>query len=38
MMRDSQFVTKYYLPNKYKNPKGYAHHLIFIFHPFRSEL
>ena len=30
-------VFRYYTPNKYSLSKKYAHHLFFLFFPFRSE-
>ena len=31
------FVLRYHVPNKHKDPKAYAHQLLFMFYPFRSE-
>lgn len=28
-----EFVLSYQVPNKLKNPEGYAHHLLFVFYP-----
>jgi len=30
-------VLRYYVPNRHKFPERYAHHLLFMFYPFRSE-
>lgn len=30
-------VLRYYTPNRHKYPEKYAHHLLFMFFPFRSE-
>ena len=35
--RKVEFVLRYHVPNKDKDPEAYAHHLLFIFYPFRSE-
>ena len=32
-----EFVLRYHVPNKFKYPKGYAHHLLFMFYHFRDE-
>ena len=32
-----ELVLRYYVPNKFKDPEGYAHHLVFMFYPFRDE-
>ena len=35
--RKVPLVLKYYEPNKEKSPEDYAHHLLFLFYPFRKE-
>ena len=35
--RKVEFVLRYYVPNKHKDPEAYAHHLLFMFYPFRNE-
>ena len=35
--RQVKAVLRYYIPNRYKYPEKYAHHLLFMFYPFRSE-
>ena len=35
--RKVKAVLRYYVPNRHKYPKKYAHHLLFMFHPFRNE-
>lgn len=35
--RKVDFVLRYHVPNEYKFPEQYAHHLLFMFFPFRSE-
>ena len=30
-------VLSYHVPNKHKDPEAYAHHLCFMFYPFRIE-
>ena len=32
-----ELVLRYHVPNKFKDPVGYAHHLLFMFYPFRDE-
>ena len=32
-----EMVLRYHVPNKFKDPEGYAHHLLFMFYPFRDE-
>ena len=32
-----ELVLQYHVPNKFKDPEGYAHHLLFMFYPFRDE-
>ena len=27
-------VLQYHVPNKFKDPESYAHHLLFMFYPF----
>ena len=31
------FVLRYHVPNKHKYSEQYAHHLLFLFYPFRDE-
>ena len=35
--RKVKCVLRYYVPNQHKYPEKYAHHLLFMFYPFRSE-
>ena len=35
--RKVELVLWYHVPNKFKDPEGYAHHLLFMFYPFRDE-
>ena len=35
--RKVQKVLRYYTPNKHKFPEKYAHHILMLFYPFRSE-
>ena len=35
--RQVKAVLRYYVPNRYKYPEKYAHHLLFLFYPFRNE-
>ena len=35
--RKVRAVLRYYVPNRYKYPEKYAHHLLFMFYPFRIE-
>ena len=35
--RKVQKVLRYYTPNKHKFPEKYAHHMLMLFYPFRSE-
>ena len=35
--RKVKAVLHYHIPNRYKCPEKYAHHLLFMFFPFRSE-
>ena len=30
-------VLRYHIPNCHKYPEKYAHHLLFMFYPFRNE-
>ena len=32
-----EFVLRYHVPNQHKDPKAYAHHLLFKFYPFCNE-
>ena len=31
------YVLKYYVPNKQTKPEEYAHHILFMYYPFRDE-
>ena len=35
--RKVEFVLRYHVPNKLKNPEGYEHHLLFMFYPISYE-
>ena len=35
--RKVEFVLRYHVPNRHKDPEAYAHHLLFMFYPFRNE-
>ena len=35
--RNSKCVLRYHVPNKHIRPEEYAHHLLFMFYPFRDE-
>ena len=35
--RKVELVLRYHVPNKVKDPEGYAHHLLFIFYLHRDE-
>ena len=35
--RKVELVLRFHVPNKFKDPEGYAHHLLFMFYPFRDE-
>ena len=35
--RKVELVLRYHVPNKFKDPEGYAHHLLFMFYPFCEE-
>ena len=35
--RKVELVLRYHVPNKCKDTEGYAHHLLFMFYPFRDE-
>lgn len=35
--RKVKAVLRYYAPSSKKNPEGYAHHILFMFYPFRDE-
>ena len=35
--RQVEFALSYHFPNKHKDLEAYAHHLLFMFNPFRSE-
>ena len=35
--RKVKSVLRYHVPHKYKYPEKYAHHLLFMFYPFRNE-
>ena len=32
--RQVELVLRYHIPNKFKDPESYAHHLLFMFYPF----
>ena len=36
-LRKIKSVLRYYTPNRDKYPEKYAHHMLFMFYPFRSE-
>ena len=36
--RKVKAVLRYHVPNPHKNPEKYAHHILFMFYPFRNEL
>ena len=35
--RKVELFLRYHFPNKFKDPEGYAHNLLFMFYPFRDE-
>ena len=35
--RQVKTVLRYFVPNRHKFPEKYAHHLLFMFYPFRNE-
>ena len=35
--RKVPYVLKYYVPNKHTKPEEYAHHILFMYYPFRDE-
>ena len=35
--RKVELALRYHVPNKFKDPEGYTHHLLFMFYPFRDE-
>ena len=35
--RKVELVLRYHVPNKFKDPEGYAHHLLFMFYLFRDK-
>ena len=35
--RQVKAILRYYVPNRHKYPEKYAHHLLFMFYPFRNE-
>ena len=35
--RNVKAVLRYYVTNRHKYPEKYAHHLLFLFNPFRNE-
>ena len=37
MHRKVEFVLRYHVPNRDKDPEAYAHNLLFMFYPFPSE-
>ena len=36
-LRGKKCVLRYHVPNRLKKPEAYAHHLLFMFYPFRNE-
>ena len=36
--REVRRVLRYHTPNKHQYPEKYAHHLLLLFYPFRSEM
>ena len=36
-LRKTKCVLRYHVPNKITKPEAYAHHLLFMFYPFREE-
>ena len=36
-LRKTKSVLRYHVPSKEKKPEHYAHHLLFMFYPFRNE-
>lgn len=37
MSSKEYLVLRYHVPSKLKKPEAYAHHLLFMFYPFRNE-
>ena len=35
--RKVELILRYHVHNKFKDPEGYAHYLLFMFHSFRDE-
>ena len=35
--RQVELILRYHVPNKFKDPESYAHHLLFMFYPFRDD-
>ena len=35
--RKTPYVLQYYVPNKETKPEEYAHHMLFMYYPFRDE-
>ena len=35
--RQVKAVLRYHVPNRHKSPEKSAHHLLFMFYPFRNE-
>ena len=35
--RKVELVLRYHVPNRHRDPEAYAHHLLFMFYPFRVE-
>ena len=35
--RKTPYVLQYYIPNKETKPEEYAHHMLFMYYPFRDE-
>ena len=36
-LRKTKCVLRFHVPSKLKKPEAYAHHLLFLYHPFRKE-
>ena len=35
--RKAKAVLRYHVPNQHKRPEEFAHHILFMYYPFRSE-
>ena len=35
--RKVELILRHHVPNNFKDPEGYTHHLLFIFYPFHDE-